>query len=168
MPPGGGYRFTVSEAPPTAVVVRTIDAAETRPLRMAVLRPGQPPETAVFPGDGDERTRHFGAFAGGRLVGIASVYAESRAGKPPGGWRLRGMATDPSARGQGAGRAVLAASVDYVAAEGGGELWANARIAALEFYTRAGFEVVSERFEIPGIGGHFVVRRLVEPAPPLP
>jgi len=156
----------VSEARPTAVAVRTIASVDTHPLRRAVLRPGQPPEAAVYPGDDDPRTRHFGAFAGDRLVGIASLYAESRSGEPARGWRLRGMATDPSARGQGAGRALLVACVEHVAAEGGGELWANARIGALDFYTRAGFEVISERFEIAGIGGHFVVRRMVSGAPP--
>jgi hypothetical protein len=31
----------------------------------------------------------------------------------------------------------------------------------LDFYVRAGFEVVSDRFDVPGIGPHVVVRRLL-------
>ena len=148
-------------ARPNEVVVRPVTADETRPLRLQVLRPGQPAAAAVYPGDDQPTTRHFGAFAAGRLVGIASLYEEARADGPTPGWRLRAMATEPSARRRGVGAALLAACVDHVLAEGGGELWANARLGALAFYTGAGFDVVSDRFEIAGIGGHVVVRRLV-------
>jgi GNAT superfamily N-acetyltransferase len=132
-------------------------------MRLQVLRPEEPPEAAIYPGDDAPTTRHFGAFAAsdGRLVGIASLYAEPRLGGPTPGWRLRGMATDPSLRRQGVGNALLVACIDHVLAQGGGELWANARLPAVEFYTRAGFEVVSPEFDIPGIGPHVVVRRLL-------
>lgn len=69
------------------------------------------------------------------------------------------MATEPDVRGQGLGAALLAAAIDHVAAGGGGELWCNARLGAVEFYRRAGFEVVSGEFEIPGIGAHVVMAR---------
>jgi GNAT superfamily N-acetyltransferase len=71
------------------------------------------------------------------------------------------MATEPSARRRGVGAALLEACVDHVVAEAPGELWANARLGALDFYVRAGFDVVSDRFDIPGIGPHVVVRRLL-------
>jgi GNAT superfamily N-acetyltransferase len=151
----------VVDARPTEVEVRPVAAVDTRALRLEVLRPGQPPEVAVYPGDDDPTTRHFGAFVAGRLVGIASLYAEARAGGGSPGWRLRGMATEPTARRQGIGAALLAACVGHVVGEGGGELWANARLGALDFYVRAGFEVVSDRFDVPGIGPHVVVRRLL-------
>jgi predicted GNAT family N-acyltransferase len=32
-------------------------------------------------------------------------------------------------------------------------------MVAVEFYRRAGFHVVSEEFDIPGIGGHVVMAR---------
>lgn len=102
---------------------------------------------------------HFGAFDGERLVGIASLYREDRPGGPPGGWRLRGMATEADVRGTGFGAALLAACVEHSAAAGGGELWCNARQVAIGFYRRAGFEVVSEEFDIPGIGPHVVMAR---------
>ncbi|MDQ4096602.1 MAG: GNAT family N-acetyltransferase [Actinomycetota bacterium] len=143
------------------VAVRNLSAEETRPLRLQILRPNQPTQAAVYPGDDAPTSRHFGAWIDDRLVGIASLYAEPRAGGPRPGWRLRGMATEPSRRGRGVGRALLQACVDHVAAEGGGELWANARMVAVEFYGRFGFEVVSEQFEIEGIGPHVVMRRLV-------
>jgi predicted GNAT family N-acyltransferase len=76
----------------------------------------------------------------------------------PTGFRLV-RATSGEARGKGVGRALLAACLEHVATEGGGEVWCNARAEALGFYAAAGFEVVGEEFEIPGIGPHRVMRR---------
>ncbi len=136
--------------------VRPVGSQEVRPLRQAVLRPGRSWEETAYAGDEDPSTVHLGAFEGDRLVGIASLYREPRAGRRP-GWRLRGMATVEHARGRGAGRALLAACVAHVAAEGGGELWCNARTPAVRFYSAAGFEVLSDEFDIPGIGPHVVM-----------
>lgn len=152
----------MTTAPESPVDVRTVTATETRPLRHLVLRPGQPAESTIYPGDDDPDTRHFAAFVGGQLVGIASLYREARPGADivP-GWRLRGMATSGEARGKGVGRALLAACLEHVAAHGGGEVWCNARAGALGFYSAAGFHVEGEEFEIPGIGLHRVMRRHV-------
>src|SRR5438105_3902398 len=117
-----------------------VTAEQTRPLRHLVLRPTQPVEATAYPGDHDPETRHLGAMDQGRLVGIASLYRESRAGGPAGAWRLRGMATAADARGLGVGRALLDACRDHVAAHGGGELWCNARRIARSFYAAAGFD----------------------------
>ncbi len=149
------------------LVVRAVTAAETRPLREQVLRPGRPAVDSVYPGDDDPSTVHFAAYDGDRLVGIASLYREDRVGTgtPGQGWRLRGMASAPEDRRSGVGWALLEACVDHVSAAGGGELWCNARTPAAGFYARAGFEVISEPFDIPGIGPHVVMRRVVRPAP---
>lgn len=125
-----------------------------RPLRLAVLRPGQPADSAVYPEDDGPDTVHLAAFAGGRVVATASLYREN-------GWRLRGMATDPSVRGRGYGRAVLRAALDHAARRGAGEVWCNARLAAVGFYEGAGFAVVSDEFDVPGIGPHVVMTRRV-------
>ena len=144
-------------------LIRAVAAADVRPLRHRVLRPTQGFEETLYPGDALATTAHLGAFDGDRLVGIASLYLEGRAGGPAGGWRLRGMATEPDVRGAGFGARLLGACIGHVAAQRGHELWCNARIPALGFYRRAGFEVVSEEFEVAGIGTH-VVMALVVPA----
>ncbi len=136
--------------------VRPVGSKDVRPLRQAILRPGQSWDETAYPGDDDPSTVHLGAFDADRLIGIASLYREPRAGRPE-GWRLRGMATAEDSRGRGAGRALLAASVAHVAARGGGELWCNARTPAVRFYSAAGFEVLSDEFDIPGIGPHVVM-----------
>ena len=141
------------------LLIRRISAEDTRRLRHHVLRPNQGFEHTVYPGDHLPDTVHLGALDGDRLVGVASLYREDRPGGPPGGWRLRGMATDPGVRGTGFGRALLVACVEHVAASGGGELWCNARMGAVGFYRDAGFHVVSEEFDITGIGPHVVMAR---------
>ena len=143
----------------TRGLIRRITAEEVRPLRHSVLRPGQALEETVYPGD--DAGVHLGAFDGDRLVGIASLYLEDRVGGRDGGWRLRGMATDAGVRGAGYGAALLAGCVEEVAGAGGTELWCNARMVAVGFYRRAGFEVVSEEFDVPGIGPHVVMTRPV-------
>ena len=140
-------------------VIRRVTADDVRPLRHSVLRPGQAFEETVYPGD--DAGLHLGAFEGDRLVGIASLYQEDRVGGRAGGWRLRGMATDAGVRGAGYGAALLAGCVDHVAGAGGTELWCNARMVAVGFYRRAGFEVVGEEFDVPGIGAHVVMNRPV-------
>ena len=145
--------------------VREVDATATRPLRHLVLRPGQPAASTIYPGDDDPDTQHYAAFIASQLVGIASLYREARPGADilP-GWRIRGMATSGEARGKGVGRALLNACLDHVEAQGGGELWCNARAEALGFYAAAGFDILGDEFEIPGIGPHRVMRRNVLPA----
>ena len=153
-----------SPAPPPEV--RPVGAEQTRSLRHSVLRPSSSFETTVYPKDDDPETRHFGAFEGDRLVGIASLYREDRPGaedrRHPGAeWRLRGMATAPDDRGRGAGRTLLAGCVAHVAATGGGLLWCNARVPAVGFYRAGGLEVEGDEFDIPGIGPHVVMVRAV-------
>ncbi|HEX3621783.1 MAG TPA: GNAT family N-acetyltransferase [Acidimicrobiales bacterium] len=143
-------------------LIRRVTAEEIRPLRHRVLRPAQPFEETAYPGDDLADTLHLGAFAEeGRLVGIASLYPEDRGGGPGGGWRLRGMATDPDVRGAGFGAALLGASLEHVASSGGTELWCNARMSAVGFYRGAGFEVLGDEFDVPGIGPHVVMAREV-------
>ena len=140
-------------------LIRRISADEIRPLRHRILRPGQTYEETLYPGDDAVDTVHLGAFDGERLVGIASLYREDRSGGPPGGWRLRGMATDADVRGAGHGAALLSACIEHVSASGGAELWCNARMPAGGFYRRAGLEVVSDEFDVAGIGPHVVMVR---------
>ncbi len=141
------------------VEIRVVPSAATRDLRALVLRPGRPAEDSIYPGDDDPATVHLAAFRDRGVVGIASLYAEDRAGGPPGGRRLRGMATHPSARAQGVGQALLEAALEIANSTGAAEVWCNARSSAAGFYRQAGFEETGGPFEIEGIGPHIVMRR---------
>jgi GNAT superfamily N-acetyltransferase len=143
-----------------ARVVRPITPVQVRLLRHAVLRSFEPPERIIYHGDEALDTLHAGAFRGEELVGIASVCREGMpAGREPGAWRLRGMATLPSVRGEGHGRELLEACFAHIRAQGGTLLWCNARVVALGFYAHLGFVAEGEAFEITPIGLHYVMTR---------
>lgn len=49
----------------------------------------------------------------------------------------------------------------HVEARGGGLLWCNARLTAVGFYQRGGFETLGEPWEEPLIGPHVAMWKLV-------
>ena len=55
-------------------IVRRATAEEVWPLRHAVLRAGLPFDTAMFDGDLDDTTRHFGTFAGRNVLCCLSFF----------------------------------------------------------------------------------------------
>ena len=143
-------------------MIRAITAAETYPLRQQILRPHQTLAEVGFDGDDDPSAAHFGAFAGEVLVGIASVLEQARPGAAPpaeGVWRVRGMATLPEVRGGGYGAKLLDACLEHARAHGGTTAWCNARVPAVDFYSRAGFRAEGGVFELPDIGPHVVMTR---------
>jgi len=148
----------------SAPEIRRIPAAETRGLRHTVLRPNQPPQLAIYPGDDDADTLHLGLYIQGRLGGVASLYREP----PPDAlrtttaWRLRGMAVDTSLRGQGHGAALLRACLEHAVQQGGTLVWCNARTTASGFYRSLGFSLKGDTFELPGIGPHHCMQRTLE------
>ena len=144
------------------IVIRIISAAETRPIRHLVLRPHQPLETLVYPGDDAPDSLHVGAFLDGALAGIASVSRQSFAGAPDlDAWQLRGMATLPNVRRMGCGAALVRACIAHVEANNGAALWCNGRTSALRFYRALGFETRGEEFMTPETGPHFVMWRAI-------
>jgi predicted GNAT family N-acyltransferase len=142
--------------------IRKIDARTAREVRHSVLRPHQEPWEIVFDGDDEPDTLHVGAFRDEDLVAIASVMRESLPGEEDAGaWRVRGMATVPEVRGQGYGGALLERCLAHVTDHGGRVVWCNARVDAVGFYRRYGFESESGVFELPAIGPHVFMRRSV-------
>ena len=146
--------------------IRPITAAEARTVRLPVLRAGMSPASAILEHDDDRGTRHFGAFDGARLVGVATFFPEpcpGRLGLPA--WRLRGMATLPDMQGRGAGRALVAVGDRVAAAAGASLMWCNARVTARGFYEKLGYVAVGDAFELPASGRHFVmIKDLSEPS----
>jgi len=156
--------------------VEQVKAAVTYPLRQQILRPHQTIEQMAFPGDDDTDSAHFAAEEdtedgdSGRVVGTGSVRREAPpwpAGEGP-TWRLRGMATAEDRRSQGIGAEILAAVFAHVGDHGGGLLWCNARIPAVEFYRRAGLTTRGDSWVEPEIGPHIAMVCLVEARPPSP
>jgi GNAT superfamily N-acetyltransferase len=140
----------------TPPAIRRISAAETRPLRQAILRPHQRVEELVYPGDDSTVAAHFGAYLTGELIGIASVYHEPPHGEASeAAWRLRGMAVVPQLHRKGIGSLLLRACMDHARQRGGKMMWFNARTPAVPFYRAHGFQVRGEEFLLPEIGPHY-------------
>jgi predicted GNAT family N-acyltransferase len=138
---------------PGDVTVDEVAAEVTYALRRAILRPDG--GEIAWAGDEDPLTFHLAARTGNRVVGVVRFSPAPcpwRTATAP--WQLRGMATDPTVRGTGAGRALVADGLARVAARGGDLVWCSARTPAVGFYERLGFAVVTETYDRPGIGPH--------------
>ena len=137
-------------------MISRVSASEVYPIRQQVLRPDQPPESAVYPRDELDTTYHIGVFEEGSLVGIVSLYPEGPEGyELENAWRVRGMAVLPEHHGRGFGSKLLQACMAYAAAHDGKALWCNARVMARPFYELRGLSIDGEPFDIPGIGPHY-------------
>jgi predicted GNAT family N-acyltransferase len=140
---------------------RAAGVDEILALRHAVLIVGTTRTSAVFDGDTDVTTRHYGAFERtpeGRCVACVS-YMRADLDREP-AYQLRGMAVASELQGRGVGSELLAFAEARLRAELQVKtFWCNARIRAVAFYERHGWQAVSDVFEIEGIGPH---RRLVK------
>ncbi len=148
---------SVEDHAPEIIRVR---AEEVRPIRGVVLRPGQPADRLVYPGDDADSTLHLGCFVGHKIiVAVISVYDEPVPGTDEPAWRIRGMATLPEHRGCGLGAALAEASIAHAHGIRRAPVWCNARTSAAGYYERLGFARLGGEFEIEGIGPHFVMVR---------
>lgn len=138
--------------------IKECHISKVLPLRMSVLRPGRPIEEGMFPGDEDESTFHLGLYEEDELVTVASFYKEDNPDLEGTGYRLRSMATEPDSRGKGYGKEILKYGLDKLREEGINYLWCNARTTASGFYEKMGFDIISDEFDIPTIGPHYVMK----------
>jgi ribosomal protein S18 acetylase RimI-like enzyme len=72
-------------------------------------------------------------------------------------YQLRGMATTEKYRGQGIGNQLVNFAIVYLRGQKANYVWCNARKAAVRFYKNLGFEIISNEFEVPSIGPHYVM-----------
>ena len=137
-------------------VVTEVDEPSTVELRHRILRAGMPLSAVAM--DGDAGATWFGVICDGDLEGTAGVFDEE---SPDGDsrHRLRAMVTSEAIRGSGLGRLLIDAVCDHVVADGGSSVWASARTSAAGFYTKLGFEVTSDEYDVEGIGPHVRMRR---------
>lgn len=145
------------------VIVRPVQVCEILQLRHDVLRPGLPLITAMFDADTWETTLHFGAYSTlghQRLIDCVSFYKVPFKSKPA--FQLRGMAVESRVQGRGVGQALLAKAIESLTESLDVHLfWCNARESAVGFYTKQGWQVVSERFDIKGVGPHYKMTKRV-------
>ena len=118
-----------------------IAPVDTHPLRRTVLRDGTASDQVVFDGDDLPTTFHLGVRDTGGVIAISTWIERPHPELPDRpGYQVRGMATEPGRRGEGLGSRLLLAGVERCASIGVEVVWARARITALPFYERHGFE----------------------------
>ena len=145
--------------------VRAVEAHQVRPLRRALLRPHQQIDELVYAGDHHPDALHVAAFRHGHMVGVATIIPRPMPGRRERrAWQVRGMAVEHGQRGYGLGGLMLEACLAHAAGHGGRLVWCNARAGSFGFYEHYGFRRDGEPFELPGVGPHYRMYRLVRPA----
>jgi len=139
-------------------MIRFIQADEVLAIRNEVLREGRLTlDECRFPGDQDEGSFHLGYFDGEQLACIASFHPKAYGEYKGKAYQLRGMATLEKYRGKGFGNQLVNFAIVYMRGQKVNYVWCNARKKAIRFYQNIGFEIISDEFEVPGIGPHHVL-----------
>ena len=138
------------------IQIKEISAEETFPVRLEVLRKNIP-LPFEFKGDFDENTFHLGAFKNDKLIAVSSYMMAENKNFEGNQCQLRGMATLTEYQGFGAGKLMLEKAVQILKEKNNNILWCNARIVAVDFYKKQGFQTFGEKFEISPVGEHYVM-----------
>jgi predicted GNAT family N-acyltransferase len=139
-------------------MIRFIEVEALLPVRNEVLREGRlKPEECIFPTDKIPGAFHLGYYVGEELACVVSFHPQSYGDFAGTGYQLRGMATIEKYRGQGMGNQLVNFAIVYLLGQKVNYVWCNARKKAVKFYQGIGFEIVSEEFDVPGIGPHYVM-----------
>jgi len=137
-------------------MVRFIHANQTLPLRSLVLRNGMAESSCINAEDSEPSTFHLGYFTEEKeLVCILSCQLDKHGKLNGTTYRLRGMATHPDHTRKGYAKALVEAAEIHLSTQLDARyLWFNAREIAFPFYEALGYEFMSDSFDIPGIGPH--------------
>lgn len=140
--------------------IRTIDVAETFPLRRHHLRPSLPEEASRYAGDEHPDSIHLGAFTygenGEELVGVVSFLPVTEQGEESTGvYQLQAVVTLPAVRNEGVGTRLAEHGLTLLLGRGVERVWCDARTSAFSFYGRLGFQAVGEEFITAETGPHF-------------
>lgn len=141
---------------------RTITVDDARRLRRALLYPEDGRSDVSYQGDADVNAIHVGAWMGATLVGVTSLLPQDLPSRS-GGYRVRGVAIIPAVHRKGMGRELVGMGIDAVRKAGAQYVWCNAPESALPFFERLGFVSISDLFDVPQIGLHRRLVRILTP-----
>lgn len=136
-------------------MIKFIPLELTLGLRSKILRNGMPLNECKFPTDDTEGIFHLAAYNDDEIATVATFFPNRYKDSLELGYQLRGMATDTPYLGKGYGKQLIQFAVQYIKTTKATYIWCNARSTAIEFYKKLGFEIVSEEFEIAGVGPHY-------------
>lgn len=136
-------------------MIKFIPLELTLGLRSKILRNGMPLAECKFVTDDTEGIFHLAAYNNLEIASVASFFPNRYKNSEELGYQLRGMATDTPFTGKGFGKQLIEFAVQYIKNTKATYIWCNARSTAVEFYKKIGFEIISEEFEIAGVGPHY-------------
>jgi ribosomal protein S18 acetylase RimI-like enzyme len=144
------------------IEIRKITAFETIIVRHPVLRSGKPIETCHFEGDDLLTTSHFGLFLDKYLIAVISTFeVKCKLFTEENQYQIRGMAVLSEYQKKGFGEQLLKYCENEIRLKGGRLIWFNARRTAVDFYKKSGYEKIGSQFEIPDVGPHFILFKLI-------
>ncbi|MEZ0539160.1 GNAT family N-acetyltransferase [Fibrella arboris] len=110
----------------------SITAADTYPLRHAVLWPDKPLDYVRI--DEDERGHHYGLYLNTELVAVISLFVDGSSA------RFRKFATRPDQQNKGLGTLLLHHVFSEAKRLGAATICCDARLSAAAFYQRFGMQ----------------------------
>jgi GNAT superfamily N-acetyltransferase len=142
--------------------IQEIPATTTYAVRQPVLRAGKPIESCHFDGDELASTHHFGCFVEDQLVGVISLFEIRNATfDNQKSFQIRGMAVLETHQKQGIGEALVSEAENFCKKQKTTLIWFNARISAVGFYQKMGYEILGDEFEIKEVGPHFLMHKKI-------
>lgn len=139
-------------------MIRFVEVEELLAIRNEVLREGKlAPDECRFPTDKISGAFHLAYIINSQPVCVASFHPQNYDEYAGSAYQLRGMATIEEYRSRGLGNQLVNFAIVYLRGQKVNYVWCNARKNAVRFYKNLGFEVISNEFEVPGIGPHYVM-----------
>jgi GNAT superfamily N-acetyltransferase len=139
-------------------IIKKIASTATFLVRHPVLRAGKPIESCIFDGDDLETTLHFGLYLAQELVGIISLFKKSNPiFNEQNQYQIRGMAVLQNQQKKDFGKALILHSEAYCKNQNVELIWFNARVEAVGFYEKMGYQKTGNLFEIPDVGVHILM-----------
>lgn len=138
------------------MTVHIVKATDIRTLRNLVLRPNLPIETTFYDLDDHHKTFHLASKVDDLIISIGTFYPENDLDiQTTNGYRLRGMATHPKYRRNGAAAKLMRKAFQILKEKNCDTIWCNARLVAVDFYKSLGFKKIGPEFNISSIGPHY-------------
>lgn len=111
-------------------------------LRQRILYPEQ--KLYEMEMEEDNNGLHFAAFKDNDIVSVVTLFAKGD------DYQFRKFAVDDSLQNMGIGRQMLEHITQFAKTNGAKRLWCNARVSAIGFYLKAGFEHTGQLFSRHG------------------
>jgi len=110
----------------------------TRRLRHEVLYPDQPIDSIIL--EDDNLGIHFGLYEHNKLISVVSLFIRENDAQ------FRKFATDKHYQNKGYGSQLLQHIIQYASSEGVQKVWCHARMSAVSFYKKHGFNETGHSF----------------------